>query len=41
MKSINCSSLRKHLPLLSGWVNSRTQFNGTPAIEYDSEGFGK
>jgi hypothetical protein len=42
MKTLNISrSLNKHLPLLSGWVGSRSQFNATPAIEYDSGGFGK
>jgi hypothetical protein len=36
--------MNKHLPLNSGWVCSRSQFNGTPAtlaIEYDTGGFGK
>lgn len=45
MKSLNISrQLNKHIPLLSGWVCSRGQFNATPvktAIEYDSGGFGK
>lgn len=33
----------KHLPLLSGWSNTRTSFgpSAVNAIEYDTGGFGK
>lgn len=33
--------MHKQLPLNSGWTGSRSQFNATPAIEYDLGGFGK
>jgi len=41
MKTLNISRLHKQLPHNSGWTGSRSVFNGAPAIEYDSEGFGK
>jgi hypothetical protein len=38
MLKIVCSSLARHLPLNSGWTNTRPQSTDVFAIEY-SEGF--
>jgi hypothetical protein len=42
MLAMSCLSIRKHLPLNSGWTGtSRPQSINVFAIEYDVEGFGK